>query len=219
LIKEITVAARMGGGDINGNPRLRTAVDGAKAANMPQSNIDRAIKKGTGELPGVVYEEINYEAYGPGGVALLIEVMTDNKNRTVGEIKHIVSKYGGNFAESGAVAWMFSRKGVITVNPKGLPEDAIMELALEAGAEDMSEDDGNFEIVTETADFDAVKEAVESSPVEILSAEITMVPSNYVKVEGADVKKLMNLLEHIEENDDVQNIHGNFDIDPEEMED
>lgn len=212
LIKEISVAARMGGGDENSNPRLRSAVLTAKSANMPQTNIERAIKKGTGELPGTVYEEITYEGYGPGGVAILINCMTDNKNRTVSEIRHIFSKRGGNLAETGAVGYMFERKGVITIDPKGIPEDDIMELVLEAGAEDMTGDSEEFEITTATNDFEAVKEAIQASPVEIISAEISMVPDNYIRVEGDAARKLMNLLEDIEDHDDVQNMYGNFDI-------
>ena len=213
LIKEISVAARMGGGDENSNPRLRSAVLTAKGANMPAANIDRAIKKGTGELPGTVYEEITYEGYGPGGVAILINTMTDNKNRTVSEIRHIFSKRGGNLAETGAVGYMFQRKGVITVDPKGLSEDDVMELALDAGAEDMTGDGDEFEITTEPSDFDSVKEALEAGPVEILNAEMSMVPDNFIKVEGEVGKKLMRLLEDIEDHDDVQNMYGNFDID------
>lgn len=214
LIKEITVAARTGGGDESGNPRLRQAVLDAKAANMPQSNIDRAIKRGTGELPGVVYEEITYEAYAPGGVALLISAMTDNKNRTVSEIRHIFTRRGGNMAETGSVSYMFERKGVISIDPKGLSEDNVMELALETGAEDIKEDEGNYDIITAPGDFDAVKEAVEAGPVEILSAEVALLPSTYIEVTGEDGAKLLKLLDDLENHDDVQNIYGNFDIDP-----
>lgn len=214
LIKEITVAARTGGGDETGNPRLRQAVAEAKNANMPQSNIDRAIKRGTGELPGVVYEEITYEAYAPGGVALLISAMTDNKNRTVSEIRHIFTRRGGNMAETGSVSYMFERKGVISIDPKGLSEDNVMELALETGAEDIKEDEGNYDIITAPGDFDAVKEAVEAGPVEILSAEVALLPSTYIEVTGEDGAKLLKLLDDLENHDDVQNIYGNFDIDP-----
>jgi len=213
LIKEISVAARMGGGDENANPRLRTAVYAAKTANMPQSNIERAIKKGTGELPGVVYDEVTYEGYGPGGVALLIQTMTDNRNRTVSEIRHIFTKRGGNLAETGSVSYMFKRKGVITVNPKGLSEDDLMEMALEAGAEDIYGDEESYEITTAPNDFEAVKETVEASPLEIISAEISMVPDNYIEVEGETAKKLLKLLEDLEDHDDVQNLYGNFDVD------
>jgi len=213
LIKEISVAARMGGGDAEGNPRLRTAVAAAKAANMPAANIDKAIKKGTGELPGVVYEEITYEAYAPGGVALLIKTLTDSKNRTVSEIRHIVTKRGGNLAETGSVSYMFERKGLITVDPKGLSEDSIMEIALDAGAEDLRSDEDSFDIITEPNDFERVRTAVEKSPLGIESAEISMVPTAYIPVEGENAKKLMKLLEDLEEHDDVQNIYGNFDID------
>jgi len=219
LIKEISVAARMGGGDAEGNPRLRTAVAAAKAANMPAANIDKAIKKGTGELPGVVYEEITYEAYAPGGVALLIKTLTDSKNRTVSEIRHIVTKRGGNLAETGSVSYMFERKGLITVDPKGLSEDSIMEIALDAGAEDLRSDEDSFDIITEPNDFERVRTAVEKSPLGIESAEISMVPTAYIPVEGENAKKLMKLLEDLEEHDDVQNIYGNFDIDEASIED
>ena len=212
LIKEIVVAAKMGGGDIEGNPRLRAVVSTAKTANMPQSNIEKAIKKGTGELPGIVYEEITYEAYAPGGVALLIDSMTDNKNRTVSELRHIISKGGGNLAETGAVSYMFKRKGVITVDPKDMDEDSVMEIALEAGADDIREEDSNYEIITEPGDFETVREAIEASDLEIISAEISKVPTNYIKVEGEKAAKLLKLLEMLEEHDDVQNIYGNFDI-------
>ncbi len=213
LIKEITVAARLGGGDPDANPRLRTAVNAAKNANMPQSNIDKAIKKGTGELPGVVYEEVTYEVYAPGGVALMIKAMTDNKNRTISEIRHIVTKRGGNMAETGAVAYMFQRKGLISVNPKGLSEDDVMEIALEAGAEDLRIDEHSFDIITHPNDFDGVRQSIEESPLDIVEAEIAMVPNNYVEVEGENAKKLLKLLEDLEDHDDVQNIWGNFDVD------
>ena len=218
LIKEISVAARMGGGDIEANPRLRSAVATAKAANMPAANIDKGIKKGTGELPGVIYDEIVYEAYAPGGVALILNCLTDNKNRTVSEIRHLISKRGGNLAETGSVGYMFDRKGVITVDPKGLSEDDIMELALDAGAEDMRDEDDSYEIITEPNDFEAVRTALEESPVEIVSAEISMLPSIYVKVEGESVAKLLRLLDDLEEHDDIQDIWGNFDIDDDELE-
>ena len=218
LIKEITVAARMGGGDIDGNPRLRTAVGAAKTANMPQSNIDKAIKKGTGELPGVIYEEITYEAYAPGGIALMIATMTDNKNRTVGELRHLISKRGGNLAETGSVSYMFERRGIITIDPKGLSEDDIMEVALDAGADDIKDEDDSYEIITEPNDFETVRQVIEESPLEILEAQIAMVPSIFVKVESDNVKKLMGLLEALEDHDDIQDIWGNFDIDESELE-
>ena len=213
LIREIVIAARTGGGDENANSRLRSAVAAARTANMPQANIEKAIKRGTGELPGVSYEEITYEAYAPGGVALLIFTMTDNKNRTISEIRHIFTKRGGNLAETGAVSWMFERKGVITVDAEGTSEDEIMELALDAGAEDIGEEDNTYEIITEPNDFESVREQFEASQMKILSAEISMIPSNYVKVEGENARKLLRLLEDIEDHDDVQNIYGNFDID------
>ena len=213
IIREIVIAARTGGGDENANSRLRSAVAAARNANMPQANIEKAIKRGTGELPGVSYEEITYEAYAPGGVALLILTMTDNKNRTVNEIRHIFTKRGGNLAETGAVSWMFQRKGVITIDAEGISEDEIMELALDAGAEDIREEDNSFEIITEPNDFETVRERIEAGKVKILSAEISMIPSNYIKVEGDNAKKLLRLLEGIEDLDDIQNIYGNFDID------
>jgi YebC/PmpR family DNA-binding regulatory protein len=185
---------------------------------MPQSNIERAVKRGTGELPGVVYEEVTYEGYAPGGVALMINVLTDNKNRTVSEIRHIFSRRGGNLAESGAVSYLFERKGVITVNAKGLSEDNIMEIALEAGADDIKSDDGIFEIYTAPNEFESVRAVVAKNPVEIVSAEISMIPFAYVRVEGENAKKLLKLLEDIEEHDDVQNIYGNFDIDEKVLE-
>lgn len=218
LIKEISVAARMGGGDIEGNPRLRSAVATAKTANMPASNIDKAIKKGTGELPGVVYDEIVYEAYAPGGVALMLNCLTDNKNRTVSEIRHLLSKRGGNLAETGAVGYMFDRRGVVTVEPKGLSEDDVMELALDAGAEDMRGEEDSYEIITEPNDFETVRTALEESPLEIVSAEISMLPSIYVRVEGDAAAKLFRLLDDLEEHDDIQDIWGNFDIDDDAME-
>ena len=218
LIKEISVAARMGGGDQEANPRLRSAVAAAKAANMPAANIEKGIKKGTGELPGVVYDEIVYEAYAPGGVALMLNCLTDNKNRTVSEIRHLISKHGGNLAETGSVGYMFDRKGVITVEPKGLSEDDVMEIALDAGAEDMRGEEDGYEIITEPSDFETVRKAVEESPLDIISAEISMLPSNYVRVEGDSVPKLLRLLDILEEHDDIQDIWGNFDIDESALE-
>jgi len=216
LIKEITVAARMGGGDVDANPRLRLAVQNAKGQNMPADNITRAIKKGTGELEGQNYEEVTYEGYGPGGCAILIEAITDNRNRTVAEIRHAFSKHGGNLAESNAVAFMFDRKAVVEVVGGGKTEDDIMEAALEAGAEDVvAEEDDIFTITGESNDLDAIKNALEELGVEINSAESTMVPQNFTNVEEKHARSLMKMLEVLDDNDDVQKLHSNFDIDDE----
>jgi YebC/PmpR family DNA-binding regulatory protein len=219
LIKEITVAARMGGGDPDGNPRLRTAVLAAKAQNMPQDNIKRAIKKGTGELPGQSYEEGSFEGYGPGGTAVLVEVLTDNRNRTVAEIRHAFSKHGGNLGEAGCVNWMFEKKGVLLVEQGKADEDELMELALEAGADDMSQEDGNFEITTAPAVFEDVKKALEEKGVPLALAEVSMVPQSTVRLEGGDAKRMLRLMETLEDHDDVQNVASNFDIDASVMED
>lgn len=213
LIKEITVAARHGGGDEMSNPALRTAIAGAKAANMPSANIDRAIKKGTGELPGVQYEDAIYEGYGPGGTAFLVEALTDNKNRTVAEIRHILSKHNGNLGESGCVAWMFEKKGIIIVNTDQIGEDDLMELALEAGADDMKIEDEIYEIVTSPANFENVKEAIGQKGINIESAEIVMHPQNTVKVTGKDAEQLLKLIEILEDHEDVNDVYSNFDID------
>ncbi len=219
LIKEITVAARMGGGDPDANPRLRTAVLAAKAANMPQENITRGIKKGTGELPGTVYEEITYEGYGPGGCAILIDAMTDNKLRTLSEVRHAFSKYNGNLADSNAVAYLFSRQGQITIDPGDKSEDDIMEAALEAGAEDIEqEDDGTFTVVTEPSTLEDVRKALEDAGLTITEAESTMVAGTSVPVQEKHVKSLVNLMEYLEDHDDIQKVYSNFDIDPEMLE-
>jgi len=217
LIKELTVAARMGGGDPNGNARLRTAIAGAKAANMPADNIDRAIKKGTGELEGVSYEEITYEGYGPAGVAVMIDVMTDNKNRTVADIRHIMSKNGGNLGAANCVGWMFHRKGVITVNAEDANEDELLEIALEAGAEDMTNEGETFQILTGVENFEDVRSALEKKGVSMESAELSRLPENTVKITDAkDAAKIMKLMDALENSDDVQNVYANFDI-PEEI--
>ncbi|WP_136805082.1 YebC/PmpR family DNA-binding transcriptional regulator [Desulfosediminicola flagellatus] len=219
LIKEITVAARMGGGDIDGNPRLRSAVATAKSENMPKDNINRAIKKGTGELEGEVYDEILYEGYGPGGVAVLVECMTDNRNRTVADIRHYFSKSNGNLGESGCVAWMFDKKGLIIVDKSVMSEDELMDIALDAGAEDVVEEEDGFQVLTAPEDFDEVREAMEKAGVVMSSAEVTMVPQNTVDVTEENVaKSLIKLLDNLEEHDDVQNVHANFDIDDSLME-
>jgi YebC/PmpR family DNA-binding regulatory protein len=212
LIKELTVAARMGGGDPESNARLRTAMATAKAANMPADNIERAIKKGTGELPGVTYEEITYEGYGPAGVAIMIDTMTDNKNRTVAEIRHMMGKHGGNLGANGCVAWMFNTKGIITVEAEGVDEDELMEIALEAGAEDFSNEDGTFQITTELATFEDVRSDLEAKGIEMASAEISKIPENTVAVSEKDAPKVLKLMDALENQDDVQNIYANFDI-------
>lgn len=218
LIKEITVAARTGGtGDIDSNARLRKAVTDAKAQNMPNDTIDRAIKRGTGELEGVNYEEITYEGYGVNGVAMLVETMTDNRNRTVAELRHLFSKNGGNLGESGSVAWMFDKKGYIVVDREAKSEDELFEIAIEAGADDMQDDGDVFEIFTAPENFDAVNDAIKAAGVEPQAAEISMVPQNYIKLEGADAKQMLKLYEAIDDNDDVQKVYANFDIDESEI--
>jgi YebC/PmpR family DNA-binding regulatory protein len=217
LIKEITVAAKMGGGDPDGNPRLRSAINAAKTENMPKDNIDRAIKKGTGDLDGAVYEEILYEGYGPAGVAVLVETMTDNKNRTVADIRHFFAKSNGNLGESGCVAWMFDKRGVIEVDAEGVDEEELMELAIEAGAEDVVEEEGSFRIFTAPEDFNDVVEALEKAEVKMEEASISMVPQNTVEVtEEKPAKNLLTLLDNLEDHDDVQKVHANFDI-PDEI--
>jgi len=216
LIKEITIAARLGGGDPAANPRLRTALDTARGANMPNANIDKAIKKGTGELPGVTYEEATYEGYGPSGVAVYINVLTDNKNRVTAEIRHMFGKYGGNLGESGSVAWMFKRKGQITLEGENLNEDEIMEAAIEAGADDVQFDDDVCIIFTAPDELQIVKEALESKGYAPTSAALTRVPENTVALEGKPAETMLKLMEAIEDNDDVQNAYANFDI-PDEI--
>jgi YebC/PmpR family DNA-binding regulatory protein len=216
LIKEITVAARTGGGDIDANPRLRTAVAAAKSENMPKDNIERAIKKGTGELEGVSYEESSYEGYGPGGAAILVESLTDNKNRAVADIRYIFNKYGGNMGENGCVAWMFDQKGYFSVDKDAIDEDQLMEIALEAGAEDVREEDGIFEVITEPGDFEAVKSALEVASVPFSNAEVTMLPQNMSPLEGKDAERMLKLMEAMDDCDDVQKVYTNADI-PDDM--
>jgi YebC/PmpR family DNA-binding regulatory protein len=217
ITKEITVAAKLGGGDPDGNPRLRTAVAKAKSVSMPAENIKRAIQKGTGELPGVSYEEVTYEGYGPNGVAIIVEVLTDNRNRTVSEIRNIFSKAGGNMGEAGCVSWMFHKKGYIVVARAKADEEKLMSLALDAGAEDMQTEDENFVITSAQSDFEKVKKALEDAGIPLEVAEVTMVPQTYVKIDGEKVAgQMMRLMEAIEDNDDVQNVYANFDI-PEEV--
>ena len=217
LIKEITVAARTGGGDPDANARLRKAVSDAKAANMPNDTISRAIKRGTGELEGVNYEEITYEGYGPGGVAIMIDSMTDNRNRTVAEIRHIFSKNGGNLATSGAVGWIFEKKGYIVISKAAKSEDELLELVLEAGADDLRDDGDNFEILTAPENFMTVLDAVKRAGIEPQVAEIEMIPSTYVKLTGNDARQMLKLMEALEDHDDVQKVSANFDIDEAEM--
>jgi YebC/PmpR family DNA-binding regulatory protein len=213
VIREITVAAKSGGGDPGGNPRLRTAIDAAKAVNMPWDNIDRAIKKGTGELEGSIYEELTYEGYGPGGAAIFIEVTTDNANRTVAEIRHAFSRNGGNLGASNSVAWMFDRKGQIYLDATRHEEDATLEAALEAGAEDFAREGDQYVVTTTPATFHAVQDKLRANQIEIDSAELAMVPKNTVKVEGADAERILKLVEVLEELDDVSKVFSNFDID------
>jgi YebC/PmpR family DNA-binding regulatory protein len=218
LIKEITVAAKMGGGDINANPRLRTAVNTAKAGSVPNDNIDRAIKKGTGDIEGAQYEEIQYEGYGPGGAAILVSVMTDNRNRTVSELRHMFTKFGGSLGESGCVAYMFQKRGILTVQKGVIDEELLMEVALEAGADDIEEIDGQFQISTAPEAFDTVKEALDAADVATDSAGVTMAPSNTVDLTGASAEKTLKLLDELEDHDDVQDVASNLDISPEELE-
>ncbi len=213
LIKEITVAARFGGGDADANPRLRTAILAAKSSSMPADNIKRAIQKGTGELEGVSYDEITYEGYGPGGVAVLVQVLTDNKNRVVAEVRHLFSKYGGNMGETGSVGWIFSKCGVIEVESSKISEDTLLELALESGATDMTTEGDIFEITTPVAAFEAVRSAIEAKGIPMASAEVTLVPSTTVKLEGKHAESMIKLMDALEDNDDVQKVYANFDID------
>lgn len=218
VIREITVAARLGGGDLEGNPRLRDAVDRAKAVNMPQDNITRAIQKGTGELPGVTYEDCIYEGYGPGGVAVLVEATTDNKNRTASELRKLFSKNGGNLGEPGCVAWMFAKHGVIRVEGIKADEETLLPIALEAGAEDLRvSDDGDFEIITTPQELSKVKQAIAIQGIEIASAEITALPQSTVRLEGKEAQQMLKLMEELEEHDDVQHVYANFDIPAEIM--
>ena len=212
FIKEITVAARMGGGDLNSNPRLHTAVLTARANSMPNENIERAIKKGTGELEGVTYEEIQYEGYGPGGAAILAQVLTDNKNRTVSDIRRLFTKHGGNLGETGCVSWMFDKKGVITVEKSQIDEERLMGIVLDAGAEDVKDEDDLFEVVTQPEDFETVKERLDREKVPVASAQVTMVPKNTVNVDAKHVEQILKLTEELEDHDDVQGVSANFNI-------
>lgn len=212
IIREITIAARIGGGDPEGNPRLRTAILKAKDVNMPGDNIQKAIARGTGEIPGVNYEELRYEGYGPGGVAMLIEITTDNRNRTAPEVRQIFSKNGGNLGEAGCVAWLFHKKGMLTVDKSRIKEDDLMNLVLDAGAEDMKTTDTQYEIYTDPHSFESVKTVLLNNKIEPAYAEVTMVPQNTIPLEGKEASQMLHLMEALEDHDDVQNVYANFDI-------
>ncbi len=216
IIKEITIVARAGGGNPDTNPSLRTVITRARELNMPSDNIKMAIKRGTGELPGVVYETVMYEAYGPAGVAILIDALTDNKNRTTAELRNIMSKKSSNMAGAGSVSWMFTKKGYLLIEKSQIPEEELMSIALDAGAEDFKSDDKNYEVITLAQDFEKVKQAIEAKGLKCLDAEITMVPSSTIKVTGNDAKQVLALIEALEEHDDVQQVYANFDI-PDEI--
>jgi len=217
LIREITIAARIGGGDANSNPRLRTAIAAAKNENMPNDNIERAVMRGTGQLEGEQYEEVTFEGYGPGGVGLLIQAVTTNRNRAVGELRHVMSKNGGNLAEAGAVGWMFHRKGEITVPKEAASEDKMMDIVLEAGAEDLRDDGSSWYVVTPPEALEKVKEALSKAGISPASAEVGMVPQNYIKLTGQQATQMVRLVEALEEHDDVQHVYANFDIDESEI--
>jgi YebC/PmpR family DNA-binding regulatory protein len=219
LIKEITISARVGGGgDTNGNARLRKAVSDAKAANMPNDTIERAIRRGTGEEEGVTYDEITYEGYGPGGVAVMVEATTDNRNRTVSELRHLFSKNGGNLGESGSVAWIFHKKGSIVIEAGAKSEDEMMEIALEAGADDIQAEDGIFQIYTSPESFHAVLEAIKAKGIDPASASVALIPQNFVKLEGTQATHMLKLYDALDDHDDVQNVYANFDIDADVLE-
>ena len=218
LIKELTVATRSGGGDPGMNPRLRTIIAAAKEVNMPADNIKKAIQRGTGELPGIIYEEITYEAYGPGGSALIIETMTDNKNRTVGELRHMLEKHAGNLASTNAVAWMFSKKGLIVVEKAKADEEKLLSIALEAGADDMSDEGDNWEVLSDPGTFEAVRDAVKASGVEPASAQVAMLPQNYIKLTGTPASQMIRLMDALDDHEDVKQVWSNFDIEEKEIE-
>jgi len=218
LIREISMAAKGGGGDPTGNPRLRTAIAAAKAENMPADNIKRAIQRGTGELPGAIYEEFSLEGYGPGGVAILVEISSDNRNRTVSDIRHVLQKNGGNMAEAGAVAWMFHKKGYIVVPKAAAGEDALMSIVLESGGEDLRDDGESWEVFTEPGAYEGVLEAIQKAGVATSMSEVSMVPQNYIKLEGQPATAMIRLLEALEEHDDTQHVYSNFDVDEKHLE-
>jgi YebC/PmpR family DNA-binding regulatory protein len=217
IIRELTIAARVGGGDPNSNPRLRTAIAAAKAENMPNDNIDRAIQRGTGQLEGETLEEVTYEGYGPGGVGMLVQVVTGNRNRAAGEIRHLFSKNGGNMAETGAVGWMFHRKGDISVPKEAADEDKMLNIVLDAGAEDLRDDGSHWEVVTPPEAFEKVREALVAAGIQPASAEVAWVPQNYVKLVGQQAQQMLRMMEALEEHDDVQHVYANFDIDEKEI--
>ena len=218
LIKEVMVAARFGGGDPNGNPRLRAAIAAAKNVNMPKDNIERAIKKGTGELEGTHYEEFTYEGYAPGGVAIMVDIMTDNKNRTIADVRHIFSKNNGRIGETGCVSYMFLKKGLIVLEKKDVNEDQLMEIALDVGADDVNDEGDTFEVVTEPKNFEKVKNALDKNSIKYTLAEITMVPQNTIRIEGKEAEQTLRLVEMLEDSDDVQKVYANFDIPDEVLE-
>jgi len=218
LIKELTVAARSGGGDPDMNPRLRTVIADARAANMPADNIKRAIRRGTGEEEGVSYDEVTYEGYGPGGVAILVETLTDNRNRTVGEMRHILTRFGGNLAEANSVGWMFEKKGLVTVDKGKIEEDALMSAVLDAGADDMKDDGSAWEIISAAATHQAVVEAVKALGIEPSTSQIAMLPQNYIKLEGRPAQQMLKLMEALEDHDDTKNVWSNFDVEEKEIE-
>ena len=218
LIKEISVAAKFGGGDPEGNPRLRTAIASAKAENMPKENIERAIKKGTGELGGISYEELTYEGYGPGGVAIMVEVLTDNKNRTIADIRNSFSKHNGNLGESGCVSWMFTLKGLILFDQDKVDEERLIEVALDVGAEDIREREREFEVITDPAQFEDVKRATQDAGLEYSFAEVTMIPQSTVRLLGKEAEQMLRLMGRLEDSDDIQRVYANFDIPDEVME-
>ncbi|MSO56339.1 MAG: YebC/PmpR family DNA-binding transcriptional regulator [Acidobacteria bacterium] len=218
IIKELTVAARGGGGDPDMNPRLRTIIADAKAANMPAENIKRAIRRGTGEEPGVNYEEVTYEAYGPGGAAVIIDTLTDNKNRTVGELRHMLEKHGGNLAAAGSVSWMFTKRGYIVIEKSKADEEKLMGAVLEAGADDLQDDGDNWEVLSAPDAFQGVRDAVKQLGIEPASAEVSMIPKNYIKLEGKTAQQMMRLMDALDDQDDVQHVWSNFDIEEKEIE-
>ncbi len=218
IIKELTVAARNGGGDPGTNPRLRTIIADAKAVNMPADNIKKAIQRGTGELPGVTYEEITYEGYGPGGAALIIECMTDNKNRTVGELRHLLEKHNGNLGAANSVAWMFHKKGYIVVGKAAADEEKLLTVTLDAGADDVRDDGESWEVLSEPTSFEAVRDAVKGLGIEPATAQVAMLPQNYVKLQGKDASHMVKLMDVLEDHDDVQHVWSNFDIEEKEIE-
>jgi YebC/PmpR family DNA-binding regulatory protein len=218
IIKELTVAARNGGGDAATNPRLRTIIAEAKSVNMPSDNIKKAIQRGTGELPGVSYEEITYEGYGPGGAALIVETLTDNKNRTVGEIRHLLEKYNGNLGSANSVAWMFEKKGYIVIDKAAADEEKLLNTALDAGADDMRDDGDSWEVLSDPSVFEAVRDAVKGLGIEPASAQVAMLPQNYVKLQGKEASQMVKLMDVLDEHDDVKQVWSNFDIEEKEIE-